>query len=154
MADADVIAPARAGLFSKEEYDTRLAAVRRAMAAQDVAFLLLSAPENIFYLTGLDHWGYFAPHILVVPAAGEMLLVARAMERVTVTNQVHNALFEGHRDSETAADAIARALSGGRFAHEPDRHRGLVRRAASWPGRGVAATLPQRPMGRSVGPRR
>jgi Xaa-Pro dipeptidase len=114
-ATADVIAPTSSGLFSKEEYATRLAAVRRAMAARDVAFLLVSAPENIFYLTGLDHWGYFAPHILVVPADGEMLLVARAMERVTIANQVQNARFEGYRDSETAADAIARALSGGRF---------------------------------------
>jgi Xaa-Pro dipeptidase len=116
VATSDVIAPAQAGPFSKEEYDTRLAAARRAMAARDVAFLLVSAPENIFYLTGLDHWGYFAPHILVVPADGEMLLVARAMERVTIANQVRNARFEGHRDSETAADAVVRALSGSRIA--------------------------------------
>jgi Xaa-Pro dipeptidase len=116
LVDPNVIAPAPAGLFSKEEYDARLAAVRRAMDARNAAFLLLSAPESIFYLTGLDHWGYFAPHILVVPADGEMLLVARAMERVTVANQVHNARFEGYRDSETAADAIERALSGGGFA--------------------------------------
>jgi Xaa-Pro dipeptidase len=114
-ATADVIAPAQAGPFSREEYDARLAAVRRAMGVRDVAFLLVSAPENIFYLTGLDHWGYFAPHILVVPADGEMLLVARAMERVTIANQVQNARFEGHRDSETAADAVVRALSGDRF---------------------------------------
>ena len=113
---ADLVVPARAGLFSKEEYDMRLAAVRRAMAARNIALLLVSAPENIFYLTGLDHWGYFAPHILVVPADGDMLLVARAMERVTIANQVHNARFEGHRDSETPADAIARALAWGRFA--------------------------------------
>jgi Xaa-Pro dipeptidase len=116
IASADESEPAQVALFSKEEYDTRLAAVRRAMGARGVAFLLVSAPENIFYLTGLDHWGYFAPHLLVVPADGDMLLVARAMERVTIANQVQNACFEGYRDSETAADAIARALSGGRFA--------------------------------------
>ena len=54
------------------------------MAERELSACLLSAPENIFYLTGLDHWGYFAPHMLIVPAAGEMVLVARAMERVTV----------------------------------------------------------------------
>src|SRR5919106_5237624 len=113
---ADLVAPARAGLFSKEEYDLRLAAVRRAMAARDIAFLLVSAPENISYLTGLDHWGYFAPHVLVVPADGDLVLTARAMERVTIANQVQNACFEGYRDSETAADAIARVLAGGCFA--------------------------------------
>src|SRR3546814_7955927 len=65
--------------------------------------VLLSAPENIFYLTGLDHWGYFAPHMLIVPLQGEVVLVTRAMERVTIANQVRNARFEGHGDHETAA---------------------------------------------------
>ena len=81
------------------------------MARARLFTCLLSAPENIFYLTGLDHWGYFAPHMLIVPADGEMVLVTRAMERVTVANQVRNARFEGHADSETAADVAARALA-------------------------------------------
>jgi Xaa-Pro dipeptidase len=80
------------------------------MAVRDLDILMLSAPENIFYLTGLDHWGYFAPHILLVPDDGEMVLITRAMERVTVGNQVRNALFEGHSDSETAADLAVRHL--------------------------------------------
>jgi Xaa-Pro dipeptidase len=140
IANTEGAVPPRAELFSKEEYDTRLAAVRRAMRARDVAFLLVSAPENIFYLTGLDHWGYFAPHILVVPADGDMLLVARAMERVTIANQVRNACFESHRDSETAADAIARALSGGRFATS---RIGIEAWSAGLP-HGLAAALKQR----------
>ena len=66
--------------FSREEFDARLATLRRSMAERDLDVCLLSAPENIFYLTGLDHWGYFAPHLLIVPAGGEMVLVTRAME--------------------------------------------------------------------------
>jgi Xaa-Pro dipeptidase len=100
--------------FTREEYDARLAALRQRMAAHGAELLLVSTPENIFYLTGLDHWGYFAPHVLLVPEAGEMVLVARAMERVTVANQVTNARFEGHADSETAADVVARLLGNGR----------------------------------------
>jgi Xaa-Pro dipeptidase len=72
--------------FDEEEYRARLAAVRARMAAQRVEVCLLSTPENIFYLTGLDHWGYFAPHLLIVPAASEMVLVTRAMEKVTVAH--------------------------------------------------------------------
>lgn len=106
--------PTAATLFAPEEYDARLAAVRRAMAARGVDLLLVSAPENVFYLTGLDHWGYFAPHVLIVPMDGTPTLVTRAMERVTVETQVHNAGFEGHGDGETAADAVARVLSDGR----------------------------------------
>lgn len=108
-------------LFDAAEYAARLAAVRAGMDARGVDLLLLSAPENIFYLTGLDHWGYFAPHVLVVPRDAEpgdsgLVLVTRAMERVTVANQVGNARFEGHSDAETAADGVLRALAGLRFA--------------------------------------
>jgi len=96
--------------FSDAELAGRVEAVRKEMSARELDLLLLSAPENIFYLSGLDHWGYFAPHILIVPADGEMVLITRAMERVTIENQVRNARFQGHSDSETAADCAVRIL--------------------------------------------
>ncbi|CDX51329.1 Creatinase [Mesorhizobium plurifarium] len=98
--------------FESEEFDRRRDAVRHAMTGRGIDTLLVSAPENIFYLTGLDHWGYFAPHILVVPADGEMILLTRAMEKVTIANQVRNARFEGHHDGETVADLLGRVLPG------------------------------------------
>jgi Xaa-Pro dipeptidase len=97
--------------FSRAEFDARLARVREIMLDRGVDVCLISAPENIFYLIGLDHWGYFAPHLLIVPVKGELTLVTRAMEKVTVANQVRNARFQGHSDDETAADAAVRVLS-------------------------------------------
>ncbi|SMF56720.1 Xaa-Pro dipeptidase [Tistlia consotensis] len=102
---------APAAPFSEAELARRLAAVRAEMAARGLDLCLLSTPENIYYLSGLDHWGYFAPHLLIVPAEGAMTLVTRAMERVTVANQVRNAAFAGHGDSETAADVTLRLLA-------------------------------------------
>ena len=96
--------------FSDEELVRRVGAVREGMATRGVDVAVLSAPESVFYLTGLDHWGYFAPHHLIVPAAGEMVLVTRAMERVTIEHQVRNARFSGHSDSVTAASHLAREL--------------------------------------------
>jgi Xaa-Pro dipeptidase len=96
--------------FSAAEFGERVSALRNQMAERGLSACLVSAPENVFYLTGLDHWGYFAPHILIVPAAGEMILVARAMERVTVITHVLNARFEGHSDSETAGDRTSSIL--------------------------------------------
>ena len=81
------------------------------MARQDLSACLVSTPENIFYLTGLDHWGYFAPHLLIVPAASQLVLVTRAMERVTMEDAVRNARFEGHSDSETVAEPHSRRPS-------------------------------------------
>ena len=98
--------------FSDEELRRRLAATRQEMAARGLDLVLLSAPEHVFYLTGLDHWGYFAPHVLIVAAEGELVLVTRAMEHVAIRNQVRNATFIGHSDSESAADVVVKHLKG------------------------------------------
>ena len=123
-----MIAPGVAGAalgppFPDSELDARLDRVRAAMGEQDLDGLLVAVPENIYYLTGLDHWGFFACHVLVVPRDGELALVARAMERVTVENQVRNARFFGHRDDEELAGQVATAvrhlgLSGARLGLE------------------------------------
>src|SRR5690606_26911332 len=104
-----------------DELGKRLAAVRQEMQARDLEVALLSTPENIFYLTGLDHWGYFAPHLLIVPIEGEMILVTRQMERVSIQKQVRNALFHGHADNETAADLTVRLLRDSRVAKDRSR---------------------------------
>ena len=103
----DVQAP----VFPPEELAGRVARLRAVLAERDLDGLIVTVPETIYYLTGLDHWGFFACHALVVPQAGEMVLVARAMERITVENQVANARFHGHGDDEELADALAAALT-------------------------------------------
>jgi Xaa-Pro dipeptidase len=108
--DASPKLQAKPPYFSDAEFGSRIGALRSAMAERGLSACLISAPENVFYLTGLDHWGYFAPHILIVPATGELALVARAMERVTASVHVRNARFEGHSDSETAGDRTASIL--------------------------------------------
>ena len=78
--------------FTDDELNRRLAATQEEMATRSLDLILLSAPEHVFYLTGLEHWGYFAPHVLIVPAAGDLVLVTRAMEHVVIRNQVRNAI--------------------------------------------------------------
>ena len=41
--------------FPPAELDVRIAAVRSRMAANDLDGIVISVPENIYYLTGLDH---------------------------------------------------------------------------------------------------
>lgn len=96
--------------FSDAEVAGRVARVQAEIAARGLDAAVFASPENVFWLTGLDHWGYFAPHLLIVPAEGRPVLVTRAMERVSVEKQVRAAGFRGHTDTETAADMAARVL--------------------------------------------
>src|ERR1051325_2971498 len=96
--------------FSDAEIARRLTAFRADLGRRGLDGAVVAAPENAFYLTGLDHWGYFAPHLLIVPLDGVPVLVTRAMEKVSIEKQVRNAVFRGHRDSEPAADMAARVL--------------------------------------------
>jgi len=108
--------------FSDAEIARRLSVFRTKLAERRLDGAVVAAPENVFYLTGLDHWGYFAPHLLIVPLQGTPVLITRAMERVSVEKQVRAAAFRGHSDSETAADMAARVL---RDLKLDGRHLGL-----------------------------
>ena len=103
--------------FSDGEIDARLARVRQKLAERKLDAAIFASPENVFYLTGLDHWGYFAPHLLIVPLTGRNVLVTRAMERVSVEKQVRSADFRGHSDCETAADMTARVVKDLKLAN-------------------------------------
>jgi len=110
-------------IFPEKELRQRLESVRRLMKERDLAALVVSVPENIYYLTGLDHWGFFACHVLVIPLEGRMALACRAMERITVENQVSNADFHGHGDTEELSDYVLdiladRGLSAARLGIE------------------------------------
>ena len=98
-------------VFPTKELNQRLSNVRSQMVEANVDGVVITIPENIYYLTELDHWGFFACHLLVVPREGAMILVCRAMERITIENQVKNARFFGHADHEDPADYIVSALS-------------------------------------------
>lgn len=109
--------------FDDAELAARVVDACAALAARDLDGLLIAVPESIYYLTGLDHWGFFAAHVLVLNRNGEMALVCREMEKITVDNQVTNAQFYGHKDHEELSDHVLRAmrdlgLSGGRVGLE------------------------------------
>jgi len=109
--------------FPKDELDRRVARARQSLVDNKLDGILISVPESIYYLTGLDHWGFFAAHVLVLNRDGGMALCCRAMERITVENQVHNARFYGHKDHEELADHVHEemrdlGLAGGRVGIE------------------------------------
>jgi Xaa-Pro dipeptidase len=84
--------------FPISEYDARLEKLRARMEERGLGGMLVTAPENVFYLTGLEHQGYFAYQALVVALDGPPILVTRAMERATVGDQVPWVVHMGYSD--------------------------------------------------------
>ncbi|GAA5121556.1 Xaa-Pro peptidase family protein [Haloechinothrix salitolerans] len=92
------------------EHAARLAALRARMADADLAAVALASPERIYYLTGLDHLGYFAFTLLLVPATGEPVIVTRAMERPTIAAQLPHCRHVTFADGDDPAIAVAAVL--------------------------------------------
>lgn len=99
--------------FPQEEYDERLKQVRQSMSERNLDGLLVSVPEHIYYLSGINHWGFFAYHMLVVTPEEEMVIVARAMEQTTMDIQLTNARFVGYGDLDDPAQATLEVLKEG-----------------------------------------
>ena len=108
------------------ELDHRRSRAVAAMKEAGLDCIVIAVPENIYYLTGLDHWGYFACHLFLLSRDGEAVLINRAMERITVENQVHDARYIGYADDEDPADVGVRAL---RELGASDARIGLERRS-------------------------
>jgi Xaa-Pro dipeptidase len=96
--------------FPPAEFEQRLAQVRWQMNARNLQALVVTKPENIYYLCGLDHQGFFAFHALVVGHDGPLSLVTREMEGVTIADQIPGVEFVGHRDGTDPAEVTASVL--------------------------------------------
>jgi len=92
--------------FSSSELDSRVAKTRQEMDAAGLAALVVASPENIYYLTGLNHQGHFALTVLVVPSAGPLLMVARAMEAPTMAAQVPQCVHVPFADDQDPATVL------------------------------------------------
>jgi Xaa-Pro dipeptidase len=104
--------------LADDELAGRVARVRATMAELDLQALVVTTPENIYYLVGLDHQGYFAFTMVLLPLEGSPILVARAMEQVVVSTQAPGSVFLGYGEDEDAGQAAVRAIERAGCADE------------------------------------
>jgi Xaa-Pro dipeptidase len=93
-----------------EEHRARVGAVRADMGAAGLTGLCVTAPEDVYYLTGLNHQGYFAFTMLVLPLTGVPVIVARKMEATTLSVQLPWSLHYGYEDHEDPAAVVVAAI--------------------------------------------
>lgn len=125
--------------FDDAEYERRRRLVREQMSRRGLDALVIASPENIYYLSGLDHMGYFACQLLILPAKGQPILITRAMEKATVRDQVPDLVHVGYTDgtapppvTEDEATAVDEpwAMTVGAPTREYRRHSARVPLAA------------------------
>ena len=96
--------------FTREEYASRLTAVRRSMDTAGVEVLLTTVPENIVYLTGYHSLGYFTYQLLVVPLDHPPILLTRGLVRhkARIDSCLEHVI--GYADTEDPDEATWRVL--------------------------------------------
>src|SRR5262249_62318851 len=100
--------------FSLAEYAARLRHVRNEMARRDLELLLVSSPDNIFYLTGYHTVGYFGFQILLVPRKGKPVLLVRRVDRENVLTLTWLGECRVYQDNENPIEVAARtSIAGG-----------------------------------------
>ncbi|MGI4984701.1 MAG: M24 family metallopeptidase [Janthinobacterium lividum] len=66
--------------FAATEYAGRVARTRALLAKAHIDAMIVTGPENIFYLTGQQTPGYYTFQALVLPVEGEPVFVVRQLE--------------------------------------------------------------------------
>jgi Xaa-Pro dipeptidase len=98
--------------FDAAEYEQRQAALRARMEERDLDAVLLSGPENQYYLTGYETTGFHSfPQTLIVPRSGPPLLVTRQLEEGNAA-AAYALASRGYRDDDNPAEVLGLALYG------------------------------------------
>lgn len=97
-------------VFTMDEYDRRLAAVRGELARRGLDAMIVTTPENIFYLTGYQTPGYYFFQALVVPTEGEPFMVTRLLEDSNVQTRTWIELSRPYADTDSPITALRIAL--------------------------------------------
>lgn len=101
-------------VFSREEYEARLEALRERMEAAGVVAMLTTTPENITYLTGFESPGHYWWQGMLVPLYGEPTTVSRllevsGMDMFSWIEPEHNVAY---RDDQDPMEILADTLRG------------------------------------------
>lgn len=106
------------GAFTVEEFRGRVERIQRAMADRRLEALLITRPQNVYYLTGFRSLGAGLAagmgqiHAALVPAEGLPTLFIRALEARAAAKYCWTPV-EPYRDYEDAYAAIAGRLPAG-----------------------------------------
>lgn len=107
--------PVRQGIeavFPAEEFEGRVAKARRALEENGIDVLIVTGPENIFYLTGQQTPGYYTYQALLLPVDGEPLFIVRELEMHNLVANSFLTELEVYPDNADPVDVTLAAIGG------------------------------------------
>jgi Xaa-Pro dipeptidase len=97
----------REAAFPAAEFDARQARARAAIAAAGFGALIITGPENIYWLTGRQTAGYFAFQALILQVSGPPALLVRQLELAGTRANVWLDQVFAYQDGEDPVAALA-----------------------------------------------
>ena len=105
--------------FDATEYERRQATLRARMEERGLDAVLLSGPENQYYVTGYETTGFHSfPQTLILPRSASPVLVTRRLEEGNAA-AAYQLACRSYRDDQDPADALALALRDLGLADKP-----------------------------------
>src|SRR5215208_6780727 len=104
--------------FSREEYASRVQKLRERMEELGLTAIVVSAPENVFYLSGYHTKAVFTFQFLIVHRSRPTFLLTRQMEIANAQRAQREgllegyALYQGDEDPIGAATKVIREMIG------------------------------------------
>lgn len=96
--------------FGQDELAGRLANIRKRMSEAGIDVLLVTDPDNIFYVTGASRLGGLSQMALIVPSSGEVAFAGRAVDVIAYTQNTGSENVFPYRDHLPPERAIAVAI--------------------------------------------
>ena len=103
-------APAESLPFTIAEFESRLARLRQLMSETGLDGLLVTGPENIYYLTGYHTTGYYVYQALLVPVTGDVRFIVRRLELENVQDLAWTGIGHAFGDSDSPLERTAEAV--------------------------------------------
>jgi Xaa-Pro dipeptidase len=97
--------------FPSEEFDRRVTAVREGMRREGLETLIVTTPENIYYLSGFTNRAYYTFQALVLPLEGEPVTVIRRLEEPAVKQLSRFPKCALWTDTEDPLDVLVSTLA-------------------------------------------
>jgi Xaa-Pro dipeptidase len=102
--------------FPIPEFQRRLRKVREGMSSRGLGLLVVSTPENIYYLSGYHTAGYYCSQFLLVPIDGDPVHITRGTEETNAKALSWIDQTTSYMDHELPVDLLAAQITKAGYA--------------------------------------